>query len=182
MKRPATLTIAVVLQWIGAIFSILAAIPLMFAGLLSGDPDIAQAWNDAIKDATAEGEISQSDADQILGISPNVILYSLVVAGAFLLVVGIVRAIIAVFLGKGHNWARIVLTVFFVFGMIGSVFQMFSGAGAAGVIGGIISLAIEVFLLWLMWNAKSSAYIEERTQQRALAKAGLPAPPAAPAA
>lgn len=179
MQRPATLTIAVILQWIGAIFSFIVGLPLMFAGFLSGNPDLEEGWNNVINDGVSEGQISADDADQLLSISPDVILFGLSVAGAFLVAIAVFRAIIAVFLAKGHNWARIVLTVFFVFGMIGSVSQMFAGTGVPGVIGGLISLAIEVFLIWLMWNSKSSAYIEQRTQQRALAKAGVQAPPAA---
>jgi L-lactate permease len=181
MQRPATLTIAVVLQWIGAVFSFIVGLPLMFAGLFSGNPDLEQTWNDAINDAASSGQIPQDNAEQLLDINPDVILFSLSVAGAFLVAIGIIRAIIAVFLGKGHNWARIVLTVFFVLGMISSIGQMFAGTGVAGVVGGLISLAIEVFLLWLMWNPKSSAYIEERTQARQLAKMGGQVPPAATA-
>jgi hypothetical protein len=80
--------------------------------------------------------------------------------------VAVVAAIIALSLARGHGWARIVISVFAVIAVINEVTQIFGG----DVLGGIIRLAIQVVVLWLMWNASSSTYIKVKTAERAVTK------------
>jgi hypothetical protein len=48
MSRPVTLTIAVVLQWIAAILSIIAAVGLILGALATLDSDVRDEINNAL--------------------------------------------------------------------------------------------------------------------------------------
>lgn len=88
------------------------------------------------------------------------------VASIVLIGIAVVRAIIALSLARGHNWARILLTVFSIIAAFSSVTQIFGGA----VLNGIVSLVLEIVVLWLMWNSSSSTYIKVKTAERAVSK------------
>lgn len=89
------------------------------------------------------------------------LIVSLVLIG-----IAVIRAIIAFSLARGHNWARILLTVFAIIAAFSAVTQIFGG----GVLSGIVGLVIEVLVLWLMWNSSSSTYIKVKTAERAVTK------------
>ena len=80
--------------------------------------------------------------------------------------IAVIRVIVAMSLGKGHNWARILITVFVVLGLLSSIGALFGGQWVA-----LVSIAFEVVILWLLWNASSSAYIKFKTAERAVAAA-----------
>lgn len=126
MRRPFTLTLAVLLVWIYVVLSIIVAISALAADF------------------------------SVVGL-----FVSLLGTG-----IAVVAAIIALSLARGHNWARIVISVFAVFAVINEVTQIFGG----DVLGGIIRLAIQVVVLWLMWNSSSSTYIKVKTAERAVSK------------
>jgi len=50
--------------------------------------------------------------------------------------------------------------------LAGSIGQVFGGEWLTGV----ISIVIEVVILWLLWNASSSAYIKAKGAEHAAAK------------
>jgi len=126
MRRPFTLTLAVLLVWIYVVLSVIVAI-----SALAADPSVVG------------------------------LFVSLLGTG-----VAVVAAIIAFSLARGHSWARIVISVFAVLAVISEVTQIFGG----DVLGGIIRLAIQVVVLWLMWNSSSSTYIKLKTAERAVTK------------
>ncbi len=78
--------------------------------------------------------------------------------------VAVLAAIIALSLARGHNWARIVISVFAVIAVINEVTQIFSGE----VLLGILRLAIQVVVLWFMWNSSSAADNKVKTAARAV--------------
>lgn len=87
--------------------------------------------------------------------------------GSLILIgIAVVRVIVAFSLGRGHNWARILITIFAILSAFSAVTEIFSGQ----VLGGIVGLAIEVVVLWLMWNSSSSTYIKVKTAERAVTK------------
>ena len=88
------------------------------------------------------------------------------IASLVLIAIAVIRAIIALSLARGHNWARILLTIFSIIAAFSAVTQIFGG----GVLSGIVGLAIEVIVLWLMWNSSSSTYIKVKTAERAVSK------------
>ena len=85
------------------------------------------------------------------------------IVSLILIAIAVIRAIIALSLARGHNWARILISVFAIVSAFGAVSQIFSGA----VLGGIVGLVIEILVLWLMWNSSSSTYIKVKTAERA---------------
>ena len=88
------------------------------------------------------------------------------ITSLILIGIAVIRAIIALSLARGHNWARILISVFAIVSAFGAVSQIFSGA----VLGGIVGLVIEILVLWLMWNSSSSTYIKVKTAERAVTK------------
>jgi hypothetical protein len=88
------------------------------------------------------------------------------IVSLILIAIAVIRAIIALSLARGHNWARILISVFAIVSAFGAVSQIFSGS----VLGGIVGLVIEILVLWLMWNSSSSTYIKVKTAERAVTK------------
>jgi len=155
MNRPASLTIAVVLQWIAAIAGLWAGSILMVGSL-------------AIFDESARDEIAKALSEAgVTGIDPGMVGMAFLVFSLLIVVVSIVRLIIAIALGKGRSWARIVLTVLSALSLAGAIGQVFGGE----LLTGPISAVIEIVILWLLWNSASSAYIKARTAEHAAAKA-----------
>lgn len=160
MTRPITLTIVVVLQWIAAILGLIAALFLLLGAGSMASSDVRDKVTEALKADTAGLPV------EITGATVG---WGLLFIGLFAVVVSVLRVVIAVSLARGHAWARIVLTIFVVFGLIGAIAELFQGGGAFWR--GVLTIVVEVVILWLMWNAKSSAYIAAKGLERALEKA-----------
>ncbi len=148
-----TLTIAVVLQWIAAVISIIAAVGLILGAFATLNSDVRDQINNAL---SSEG-ITEISAGAITG---GVFVAGLVVAG-----IAVIRVIVAFSLARGHNWARILISVFAVLSLLGGIGTLFSGQWLTAV----ITIVVEVVILWLLWNSSSSAYIKLKTAERALA-------------
>jgi len=151
MKRPTSLTIAVVLQWISAVAGIWAGSVLMLGSLAMFDDDARAQVEQLLKDAG------------VTGIDGSMVGIAFFLFALLLVVISVVRLIIAISLGRGRNWARIVITVLAALSLAGAVGQVFGGEWLTGA----ISIAIEVVILWLMWNASSSVFIKAKTSEHA---------------
>ena len=152
MSRPITLTIAVILQWIAAIFMILWGVVLLFGAA-------------ATLSSEFRNEISSVlEQEGITGVTPGAITAGVFIAGLVVMGIAIIRVVIAVSLARGHNWARILITVFVVLTLLGGIGALIGGQWVA-----LVSIAIEVIILWLLWNSSSSAYIKVKTAERAIA-------------
>ncbi|MGA1147418.1 MAG: hypothetical protein ACO3YU_10525, partial [Candidatus Nanopelagicales bacterium] len=64
-----------------------------------------------------------------------------------------------------HNWARILISVFAILSLLGGIGTLLGGNWLTG----IVTIVVEVVILWLMWNSSSSAYIKVKTAERAVA-------------
>jgi len=154
MKRPASLTVAVVLQWISAI-----------AGLWVGGLFLLGSL--AMFDADARAVIAKALTEAgVTGIEPSMVVIAFMLLAVLIIAISIVRLIIAISLGRGRNWARVVITVFSALSIAAAVGQVFGGQWISGA----VTIAIEVVILWLMWNSASSAYIKAKTAEHAAAK------------
>ncbi len=153
MSRPITLTLAVILQWIAAIISIFAAVGLILGAIATLDSGA----RDEINSALASEGITEISAGAITG---GVFIAGLVVAG-----IAVIRVIVAFSLARGHNWARILISVFAVLSLLGGIGSLFSGQWLTA----IVTIVVELVILWLLWNSASSAYIKVKTAERALA-------------
>jgi len=152
MSRPISLTIAVILQWIAAIFMIIAGVGLLISGIAT--------LNSSVRDEIS----SVLEQESITGVSPAAISAGVFIAGLVVMGIAIIRVIVAVSLARGHNWARILITVFVVLGLLGAIGALIGGQWIS-----LVSIAIEVIILWLLWNSSSSAYIKVKTAERAVA-------------
>ena len=148
-----TLTIAVVLQWIAAVISIIGAVGLILGALATLNSDVRDEINNAL---SSEG-ITEISAGAITG---GVFVAGLVVAG-----IAVIRVIVAFSLARGHNWARILISVFAILSLLGGIGALFSGQWLTA----IVTIVVELVILWLLWNSSSSAYIKLKTAERALA-------------
>ena len=155
MKRPASLTTAVVLQWISAIAGLWIGGIFLLGSLAMFDPDARVKIADALKEAG------------VTGIDPSMVVIAFMLLAVLIIAISIVRLIIAVALGRGRNWSRVVITVFSALSLAGAVGQVFGGEWITGA----ISIVIELAILWLMWNAASSAYINAKSAEHAASKA-----------
>lgn len=92
--------------------------------------------------ATVGGQFTAEELDMIIGVALMTTLFFAVVSTAIALLV-------ALFIRKGHNWARIVATVFAVLG----IFNL-AGAGAGGLMAvltvlGVLLPVAAVVVLWM---------------------------------
>jgi hypothetical protein len=154
MNRPISLTIAVVLQWIAAVTTTIAGVGLLISGVATLNANVKDEINSVL------------DQEGITGISSGAISAGVFISGLVVIGIAVVRVIVAVSLARGHNWARILITVFVVLNTLSAVGALFGGQWYA-----IVYIAIEVVILWLLWNASSSAYIKFKTAERAVAAA-----------
>jgi hypothetical protein len=148
-----TLTIAVILQWIAAIISIIAAVGLILGAFATLNSDVRDEINNAL---SSEG---------VTGISAGAISGGVFIAGLVVAAIAVIRVIVAMSLARGHNWARILISVFAILSLLGGIGTLLGGNWLTG----IVSIAVEVVILWLMWNSSSSAYIKVKTAERAVA-------------
>ncbi len=148
-----TLTIAVILQWIAAIISIIAAVGLILGAFANLNSDVRDEINNAL---SSEG---------VTGISAGAISGGVFIAGLVVAAIAVIRVIVAMSLARGHNWARILISVFAILSLLGGIGTLLGGNWLTG----IVTIAVEVVILWLMWNSSSSAYIKVKTAERAVA-------------
>ncbi len=141
-----------ILVWIGAILIILNAIAVVPLALGFRDPAIQKDIEDALVanglDASAE----------------NYFNFALWTAAAILLISGIVRIFLAIFLGRGYNWARIVITIFVVIGFIANLSSIFNGGW--NILAGLLGCLVEVIILGLLWNARASVWFRDSRMAR----------------
>ncbi len=159
MTRPITLTIVVILQWVAAVLGLIAAVFLLLGAGTLASRDVRDQVTEALKTETADLPV------EITGATVG---WGLLFIGLFVVVVSVLRIVIAMSLARGHAWARIVLTIFVAFSLIGAIAELFQGGGAMWR--GIVTIIVEIVILWLMWNAKSSAYIAAKGLERAMEK------------
>ena len=153
MSRPITLTIAVVLQWIAAIIGLIGAVGMLLGALAMLNTNVRQSLESALSD---EG---------VSGVSAAAIAGGVFVAGLIVAGISIIRVIVAISLARGHAWARILITVFAILYLLGGIGSIIGGQWLTG----IVSIVVELVILWLLWNSASSAYIKVKTAERAVA-------------
>lgn len=147
MSRPVSLTIAVVLQWVAAVGALLAGLDLATSAIaLSGE---------GTKSALEQAMIGQGVSD----VSGRQLVIGVFMAGMLVIALALVRVILAVYLGRGRNWARVVITVLVAFNLLSGVAYLFQDEQWRAV----PTILLEVVILWLLYNSRSSAFIRERS-------------------
>lgn len=147
VKVPGGLLIAAILQWVAAVVGVLSGLTLIVAGIsLSG--------------SDAEAAIHATLVDQgITDINGSTISAGVVLAGLMLVLIALIRVIVSVFLLRGRAWARIVLALIVLLSIVGGVAYLFNDE----VIRGLLTIAIEAVVLYLLFNSRSSDYFRRST-------------------
>jgi hypothetical protein len=144
-----SLTAAVVLQWLAALVAAISGFDLMAAAFeMSSDRVEAQ-----LESALA--------SQQVTDVSGSLIVIGVFLAGVLLLSIALLRVMVAVYLGMGSGWARTILTVLVALNMIGGFGYLFQGY----LMRAALTIPLELLVLWLMYNSRSSAFIAERTRR-----------------
>lgn len=142
MKRPVTVTIAVVLQWVAAVIAAIAGFDFIAAAFEMRRQGVATQIEGAL--------VNQG----IIDIPGTAVVTGVFVAGVLILAVGIVRVMIALYLAQGRNWARVVAAVFVVLNLAGGLAYLFEGYWLRA----LLTVAIELLVLWLLFNSRSNAF------------------------
>ena len=152
-ERPSQVTIVVVLIWIAFALTVVGAIAtiLVGTGIAASDP------------ARVAEELKNLDLPESwsTGIGPIII-----VAGALMFVVAIIQAIFAVAIGRGSNIARILLTILLAIRIVsGIVFIVTSWGTETWMFGVFLSVALDIIVLLLIFNAKSNEFFTNKVKQ-----------------
>jgi len=121
---------------------------------------LAFVYLDAIVDAALEntaGQVDGSVADTArAGAIGGAIVGLVIGAGLYLL--------LAIFIGKAANWARIVYTVLGVIGILFGLFGLLTGGTPIlMLVVSLVSVAITAAAIFLLWKKESSAWFSAPT-------------------
>lgn len=141
-EKPAPVAMAVNIIWVNIALSVLSTI-LTFLYL------------DTLVDAALEssGQTGQAVADTArAGAVIGAIIGLVIGAGLYLL--------LAIFIGKGHNWARIVYTIL---GAIGIIFGLIGlatgGTPVLMLLVSVVSMVLTAAAIFLLWKKESTAWL-----------------------
>ena len=147
MARPVTLTIAVALQWVAAVVAVISGLDLIVAAFAMSTEGVA--------DQVEASLVNQG----IVDVSGHFVVVGVFVAGALLLAMAFVRVMVGIYLFRGRSWAGIVITVLVLISMVGGMAYLFQGY----LLRAALTVVVDLVVLWLMFNASSSAFIRERS-------------------
>ena len=151
MKRPVSITIVVVLQWISAIVAVIGGFDLIAAAYEMRQNGVATQIEGAL--------VNQG----IVDVSGRTVVVGVFVAGILLLAIAFVRVMVAVYLARGRGWARIVVVVFALVNLAAGLAYLFEGMWLQAVVVAVV----ELLVLYLLFNAQSSAFFKARAQSAA---------------
>jgi len=142
-----TLTIAVVLQWIAALLALLLGLQLVTAAFELSASETESAVDKVL---VAQGITDVPQARVVLAVF---------MAGILVMAIALLRVVLALYLGRGRGWARVIITVLVALNLLGGVAYLFQAAfWQAGAI-----IVLDLVVLWLMFNPASSAFIADRS-------------------
>lgn len=84
-------------------------------------------------------------------------------AGGIEIAIGLVVALVASALGKGSRFARLLVSAFMFLRLIASAFIAVGNIGNAYMWAGLITGALALLILYLLWNAKAGAFFHNAT-------------------
>ena len=99
--------------------------------------------------------------DQGAGVSESAVRAGATVGAIIGVVVfGALWIVLGIFLRKGANWARIVLSILAGLGVVFGLFGLVAPQHASLLIIGIITWVLEAALLWFLWQKDSTAFLK----------------------
>jgi hypothetical protein len=147
MRRPLSLTIAVVLQWVAAVVGVISAFELIATAYELSKAGVADQLEGAL--------VNQGVVD----VSGPFVVAGVFIAGVLLITIAFVRVMVAVYLGRGRSWARTVIAVLVGISLVGGFAYLFQGY----LLRFALTVSVDLLVLWLMFNTSSSAYIREKS-------------------
>ena len=139
--RPAPVSLAVKLIWVGIALSVVSAIVTV-----------------AVLDDLVDAALDQPGAQGL----PAATIRASAVGGVVIgLVIGAgLNTLLAIFIGRGANWARITYTVLAALGIVFGLIGMASGSAGPAVLTviSLVSLLIAAAVLVLLWRKESGAW------------------------
>jgi hypothetical protein len=147
MRRPLSLTIAVVLQWAAAVVGVISALELITTAFELSKAGVAEQLEGAL--------VNQGVVD----VSGPFVVDGVFIAGVLLITLAFVRVMVAVYLGRGRSWARTVIAVLVGISLVGGVAYLFQGY----LLRFALTVSVDLLVLWLMFNISSSSYIREKS-------------------
>jgi uncharacterized membrane protein YuzA (DUF378 family) len=139
-ERPPSIAMAINLIWVGVALTVVTTA----LSLVNIDDSVQTAL-----EGDTSGTLTESTART-----------GIIVASVVILLVGVgIYALLAVFLGKGKNWARIVYTVLAaIFGLLG-VLSLGGDQPALTLVLGVVQLALITATLFFLWKPESTAWL-----------------------
>ena len=111
-------------------------------------------------DSIIDDQLEAAGASE--AINADTVRSAVLVGAIFGLVISVaIYALLAIFIGKGANWARIVFTVFTVIGVAGSLFGLGSQPVLLLVLS-LIGLVCNVAAVVFLFRADASAWFKAR--------------------
>lgn len=152
MSRPVSLIVGVVLIWVGALVGLIAGFDLMASALAMARSDVARHLEETL---VAQG---------VTDVAGDLLLIGLFLAGALITVMSLARIVVSSFVLQGRRWARILITVLIGLNLIVGVAYLFEGY----VMRMLLTVPLDIVVLWLFFNDSSSEYFRKRTKEEAL--------------
>ncbi len=103
--------------------------------------------------SSLETTLAGQGVDDIAG---SLIVIGVFSAGLLVTAIAVLRVMAAYYLGKGRSWARVIVTVLVGLNIVGGLAYLFQGY----LLRSALTIPLELLMLWLMFNASSSAYIK----------------------
>lgn len=151
--RPPSVTIVVVLLWISFALILVSAIAAFFAGT-----GLSAAGNE--EQIAEELRALDLPASWAPAVGPIFL-----VIGGVLLVLALIQALFAVFISKGSNVARILLTVILVIRLVTSILGMFTASGNINILfGTVLSVGLDIVILFLLYNAQANSFFTDKVR------------------
>lgn len=153
MKRPVSVTLVAVLQVLASVVAAVTAFDLIADAFELASEGVSQSLDAAL------------DAQGVVDVDLGMPAQSAFVAGALLLALALVRLVAVGYLVQGRRWARTVLAVLVVVSMVGGLSYLFQGF----VLRTTLLVAVDLVLLALLYDRRTSAFIAARSEGNGLA-------------
>lgn len=151
MSRPVSLTIGVILQWVAALVAVLSGLDLIAAAFSMSRSGVSE---------QLEATLHEQGIDDIAG---SLLVLGVFLAGVSVVTLALLRILVAAYVWQGRSWARIVLTVLIGINIVGGIAYLFEGY----VMRMLLTVPVDILVLWLIFNEQSSTFFKERTATRA---------------
>ena len=173
VKRPVSVTFAVILVWIYAVLTIVAGIAYL---VIAFNKELR---NDLVQQILINETVTLSEAQELVTNARNVFITVAVVA----IIAGLLAALSARGLGKGKNGWRVFLLIVIFLRWIPELYEIravdsqATSAYETYLAGTGVYILFFLFMVFLLFNRKANVFFAQRDQQFVPVAAPMQAPP-----